>query len=457
MKVLLISPNIEFLPDPVFPLGLAYITAALKKNNIPYRILDLCFVSDYDAAIESSITTFKPDIIGLSLRNVDNVSYPNSVWYLPFYQKVTHTIRRFTLAPIVLGGSGFALIPEKILAYLNADFGIIGEGEASFVELINLLKEKDKRVTDYRSKRIFDGKNKIRDFNTLPRPDRSGFDNTAYLKKGGMGNIQTKRGCPFKCIYCTYPVIEGGRVRQRHPTHVCDEIENILESGIDTLFFVDNTFNYPAEHALAVCREMIQRQLPIKWSCYAHPKFITAELIDLMLASGCSGVEFGSDAAVDGMLINMGKNFTVNDLKRASTICRRSGIAFCHSLLLGGPGETMETVQRTLAEIRDMSPTTAIAMIGIRVFPRTRLAKVALKDGMIGPNEDFLKPVFYISQAIQEEIIPFIKDFSKANHAWIFPGLNINMTDAGQRAMRRFGIKGPLWEFMKRIDKAVRT
>ena len=77
MNVLLVSPNIEILPDPVFPLGLAYIAAALKDNDIPYQVLDLCFVDDYQTAIESAIASFKPDVIGLSLRNVDNVSYPN--------------------------------------------------------------------------------------------------------------------------------------------------------------------------------------------------------------------------------------------------------------------------------------------------------------------------------------------------------------------------------------------
>jgi len=145
----------------------------------------------------------------------------------------------------------------------------------------------------------------------------------------------------------------------------------------------------------------------------------------------------------------LGKNFTIDDVRKASAICRRSDISFCHNLLLGGPGETMDTVHQTLDAINDMSPTAVICMIGIRVFPKTRLSLIAMEEGMIGLKEDFLKRVFYLSPAIQDEILPFIEKFSKENPTWIFPGLNINITVELQKKLRRFGIKGPLWEHMK--------
>jgi hypothetical protein len=124
-------------------------------------------------------------------------------------------------------------------------------------------------------------------------------------------------------------------------------------------------------------------------------------------------------------------------------------MSFCHSLLLGGPGETMESVQQTLETIMGMLPTAIICMVGIRIFPRTRLSVIARKEGMIAPDEDFLQPLFYLSPAIKDDILPFIEKFSKQNPNWIFPGLNINMTLGLQKKLRRFGIKGPLWEYMK--------
>lgn len=450
MNVLLVSPNIETLPDPVFPLGLAYIAAALRDNHISYRILDLCFAEDYAASIQSAIDDFHPDVIGLSLRNVDNVSYPNYVTYLPFYRQVITVIREKSDATIVIGGSAVALVPDLLLYHLDADFGVIGEGETAFVKLIKDLGDCADKQHLTGPRIISDTSGVFQDPDTISFPERSEFDNKAYLKWGGMGNIQTKRGCPFKCVYCTYPIIEGTRTRMRSPKHIGDEIESMLKDGIDNLFFVDNVFNYPVDHAEAICQEIIKRQLPVRWSCYANPKFVTRQLMELMLAAGCTSVEFGSDAAHDAMLGNLGKNFTVDDLRNASTICRESGMSFCHSLLLGGPGETMDTVRQTMAVINEMSPTAVICMVGIRVFPHTRLFHIAIDEGVFGPEEDFLKPAFYLSPAMENEILPFIEEFSKKNPTWIFPGMNINMNPGQQRTLRRFGIKGPLWEHLKK-------
>lgn len=452
MKILLISPNTESLPDPVFPLGLACIAGILKKHSINHKVLDLCFTADYEIAIKAALIDYKPDIAALSLRNVDNVSYPHYISYLKFYKKVIKTIKNYSHGLIILGGSGYSLLPNQLLAYLEADVGFAGAGEFTFLDFINRIKKK-KNLGQYKNSGLVISQNSANDLNMdhLPPPDRSLLDCRAYLKKGGMGNIQTKRGCPFKCIYCTYPIIEGSRVRTRDPALIADEIEKLLKENIDNFFFVDNEFNYPLEHARAVCCEIIKRKLSLKWSCYANPKFITPGLIDLMLESGCTGLEFGTDAANPEMLLNMGKNFSVADLKKTSQICHRAGMAFCHSLLFGGPGETMDTVKQSCSEIISMSPTAVVCMVGIRVFPGTLLSRVAKDEGLIKPEEDFIEPVFYLTQAVEKKILPFIKSWSKNNPTWIFPGLNININTNLQEKLRRFGLRGPLWEYMKNL------
>jgi radical SAM superfamily enzyme YgiQ (UPF0313 family) len=401
MKILLISPNTEFLPDPIFPLGLANIAAVLKENGMSYRILDLCFVRDYEKAVGSEITSYQPDLIGLSLRNLDNVSYPNYISYLPFYRRIVQIIRKQTSSRIIVGGSAFSLMPEAILDYLKADFGIAGEGERGIVALIRKIQAADKKGLRVKKRIVWDRDvGVVENLDDLPFPDRSGLDNEAYLQYGGMGNIQTKRGCPFNCIYCTYPIIEGKKVRLRSPKKICDEMEAVMELGIKNLFIVDNEFNFPVEHAQFVCHEIIRRKLKIKWSGYANPKFITARLAGFMKDAGCTGIEFGSDAADPVMLANMGKNFTVDDMVKASEICAQAGLSFCHSLLMGGPGETMESVKRSFHRVADMSPTAVICMIGIRVFPKTRLFRIAMEEGKIDHNQDLLEPFFYISPAI---------------------------------------------------------
>lgn len=449
LKVLLISPNVEFLPDPVFPIGLACIAGTLKKNQIPFEVLDLCFTDDYEQAIESAITSFGPNIVGLSIRNIDNVSYPAYTSYLAFYRQIIQTIRKHSTAFIVLGGSGFTLLPDAVMKYLEADIGIQGEGEAEFIQLIEDLENKDTPPPGAYNTSL----NIINNLDNLPAPDRSCFDSQAYLTYGGMGNIQTKRGCPFQCVYCTYPIIEGKNMRLRNPNSVCHEIETMVADGVDTIFFVDNEFNYPMNHALDICKEIKKRKIDLQWGCYANPSYVTTELVYLMRDAGCTGIEFGCDAACPQMLVNMGKNFTVDDIKTASSICNEVDIPFCHSLLLGGPGETMDTVKATFDTVLQTSPTAVICMIGIRVFPNTRLAKIAKNEGVVSPGNNYLEPVFYLSSHIEDQIIPFIEAFSKEHKTWIFPGLNINMNEVIQKKLRKFGIKGPMWEYMERAKK----
>ncbi|MEJ2081447.1 MAG: cobalamin-dependent protein, partial [Acidobacteriota bacterium] len=194
-------------------MGLANIAAVLKENRIPCRILDLCFVRDFEEAIVSEITLYQPDLIGLSLRNLDNVSYPNYTSYLPFYRKIIQIIRKKTSSRIIVGGSAFSLMPEAILSYLNADFGIAGEGERGIIALIHQINAADKKGIELKGRIIWDRDvGIVENLDDFPFPDRSGLDSEAYLQYGGMGNIQTKRGCPFNCIYCTYPIIEGKKV-----------------------------------------------------------------------------------------------------------------------------------------------------------------------------------------------------------------------------------------------------
>lgn len=449
MKVLLISPNPEMLPDPVFPIGAAYVAAALAAAGIDCHCLDLCFETDAVQALDKAVRDQSPDVIALSLRNVDNVSWPLAVSYLPFYKEVVDRLRRISRAPIVLGGSGYTLLPSELLSFLKADYGIAGEGEAALVDLVRHLGGEANLEKLEREPIVLPGDLPAPDLDQLPLPERRSFDSALYLSRGGMGSLQTKRGCPFGCVYCTYPLIEGRKVRQRSPQLICDEIECLLADGLSTLFIVDNEFNFPMDHAEAVCREIVRRRLSFQWSCYANPAFITAGLVEWMQRAGCTSLEFGTDVACDSMLVNMGKNFSTADILDTSRICREAGMPFCHSLLLGGPGETMRTVEQTIAAIDQTRPTAVICMVGIRIFPRTRLAAVARQEGRIGPDEDFLKPLFYLADDVADPILPFLRSLAQSHPTWIFPGLQININTSLQQKLRRFGVKGPLWEYMQ--------
>jgi radical SAM superfamily enzyme YgiQ (UPF0313 family) len=143
MKILLISVNRERMPFPVFPLGLAYIAMALRKEGHQVEVMDLCFSQEISIDLNQTLHQFQPDLIGISLRNLDNLTYPTSISYLQEVEEVVGICRQSPSSQLVIGGSGYSLAPQELLQFLNVDFGIVGEGEEIFLQLVRSLERKD--------------------------------------------------------------------------------------------------------------------------------------------------------------------------------------------------------------------------------------------------------------------------------------------------------------------------
>lgn len=433
MRVLLISPNREWVPDPVFPLGLAYVASSLINEGHEVKILDLLFSEDIEKDIEDAVEDLMPQVMGISIRNVDDVSYPKNHTYLSEYKLVISILRELTDSPIVLGGSGFTILPREFMRELKTEFGIVGEGEKAFPRLLRTLKNNKTLLTPL----------KVDSIDAI-KPKREIFDVEAYYQYGGMLNIQTKRGCPFKCIYCTYPKIEGRRMRLRDPHRVVDELEDIvLETGVNHFFFVDSIFNYPIKHAAQICREIIRRRLEINWTCYCTPYSMTEEIIGLMLRAGCTGVEFGTDSLNDDSLEVLGKSFDFRKIKEVSGKCRKMGLKFCHFLFIGAPGDTKELVIENFERLDGLAPDAAVVMAGIRVFPGTGIEKIL--KGVSSVNKIGLEPVFYITPDVLKNIEQLTEEVLKRKN-WAMPGFEINIHERLQRKLRESGMKGSLWE-----------
>jgi radical SAM superfamily enzyme YgiQ (UPF0313 family) len=270
-----------------------------------------------------------------------------------------------------------------------------------------------------------------------------------------MANIQTRRGCPFGCVYCTYPLLEGARVRLRPVVEVIDEIRDLTEGyGVDYLYFVDDIFNFPPDYALELCRAMTAAELKVNWSAFINPQFVTAGLMTAMAAAGCDAVEYGSDSGSPAMLRSLGKSFSVNHIREASRCCLDLGIDFAHYILFGGPGETEATIDETFALMDEVNPTAVIAMTGIRIFPGTHLYTQAVADGIITAKTSLLEPTFYISPPLRETLAPLVTERAMARRNWVVPGLEINMSDSMLEALRSFPVHGPLWKLMKRLRRS---
>jgi radical SAM superfamily enzyme YgiQ (UPF0313 family) len=454
MKLLLVSANRERDPYPVFPIGLACLAGPLASAGHELAVLDLCFEADPSQAISLALAEHQPAAVVISLRNLDNVTWPGTRSYLAGVRDIVALCQ--ARAVTIIGGSGFSLLRLEVLAGVGAYYGVAGEGEEVLPLLLACI-ESGADASDLPGVVVAGATSFVppRLISALYPPDRSLFNVARYHSEGGMANLQTKRGCPFSCTYCTYPHLEGRVMRLRPVEDVLAEIRTLVHDfGVSYLYFVDDIFNYPPDFASTLCRAMAAEKLPVNWSAFINPDFITQGLMEEMLAAGCDAVEFGSDSGSPQMLKNLRKSFTVEDLRRASHLCRDLGMDFAHYMLFGGPGESRETILESFALMDELEPTAVIAMTGLRIYPNTALHRTAIDEGIMQASTSLLEPVFYISPLIQDFFADLITSEAMKRRNWIAPGLEVNASSAMLDAIRMFKVKGPLWKLIKGLGRS---
>ncbi|SNB47645.1 lipid biosynthesis B12-binding/radical SAM protein [Geobacter sp. DSM 9736] len=453
MKLLLVSANREQSPYPVFPLGLSYLAAPLVAAGHTLRVADVCFAQRPEEDVASALDEFQPDAILISIRNIDNVTWPGTRFYLGGVRDIVAQCKG--RGTVILGGSGFSLMPREVLEYAGGDYGVVGEGEEALVELLHRL-ERGGPVTGLPGV-VIPGEDDFippRHLEHFTTPDRRLFELGRYRDLGGMANVQTKRGCPFACVYCTYPKLEGSSLRLRPISDIIGELRDLTGvGGIDYIYFVDDIFNYPIEFALELCRAIRKEGLSFGWSAFINPGFVTLELLQAMADAGCDAVELGTDSGSPTMLRNLRKSFGVDEIRNASLLCRNLDLAFAHYLLFGGPGETEATMAESFSLMDEVDPTAVIAMTGIRLFPGTPLHDLAVAEGLSPSAQRLLEPFFYISPEVAPHLASLVTEHALARRNWVVPGLEINMSDSMLQMLRHFPVRGPLWKLMKRLGR----
>jgi radical SAM superfamily enzyme YgiQ (UPF0313 family) len=442
VKIAFVSGNREKLPDAVVPLGILYVMAATPDRH-EKQLVDLCFERKPEDALREQLSRLQPDLVAIGMRNIQNNDYSGISDNVDYYAGLVRAARESCEAPIVVGGSGFSVMPAELLPRLGADYGISGEGEGAFPRLVEALEsgapspdalgeignlhrcEQGKVVSNPAGRDFLD-------MNQLVVPDRRLADERYYTRYA-IESIQTKRGCPLLCDYCTYPVIEGRVGRAREASAVVDEMFRCLEQqpGIRHFFVVDSVFNLPRTHAKKVCRELIARDWKIPWTCYANPLGFDAEMAELLAEAGCAGMEIGSDSGVDAVLKRLRKGFTTDDIRRIHDLAKSAGVPDCHTFILGTRGETLDDVKRTLDFAVDLDPFSAIIMMWVDDYealdPALRSERMKLRDDI---QELLLE---------RKEQYPY----------WSIPPLGINFDARLFQRLRRHGMHGPLWQFVR--------
>lgn len=444
MRVLLIATNTEVEPYPVFPLGMAVLASALISSGHDVRQLDCLALGGDRKKIQSLCTEFRPQVIGFSLRNVDNVDSLTSHthWALHEVRELISFVRSFSDAPLMMGGPGFSLMPEQILDYTGADFGIVGEGEEACLNVLDQLAlgQTPPRITKG-TKRLLQREM----HGSFPSPEIMTF----YLSESGIASIQTKRGCPHACIYCTYPALEGTKIRAREPGDVVDEIMRLKRDfNISELFFTDSVFNDGQGHWLELAEEMIRRDVHIPWSGFFQPVGISRDSLRLCRQAGLKAMELGTDAASDTTLRGLRKGFDFATVERINALCVEERMPCAHFIIFGGPGETEPTIKEGLDNIGRLQHCVVCAFLGIRIYPNTALMRHAVDEGSLDPKASCLEPTYYFSphidpvQAKVELTLAF-----KGRRDRLFP------PSKGQEqmaVMRKFGYRGILWDSLIR-------
>ena len=447
MKLLLISANTVKTPYPVYPLGLDYVAGAVRETD-DVRILDMNDPVDR-TSLEETVIRYSPDILGISLRNIDSSEQSDKNGYFGAYLQIIKTIRKLSSAPIVLGGSGFSLFPDELMEALDADYGIVGEGE----RLPLLLKAIEEGRTDSLGPGILKKGTTATTPPPWEKPFKRDFPHRKlyggfYIKNSGMLNLQTKRGCNFRCIYCTYPHIEGKVLRFIPPEEVADTAMRLQEIGAKYIFVTDSVFNSDYRHSMAVAEAFIRAGLSIPWGAFFAPTQPPEGYFKLLRRAGLTHAEFGTESLSANMLKTYRKPFIPAHVLQTHHRAVNAGLHVAHYLLLGGPGETRNTVGETLSQLDKLSKSVFFFFCALRIYPHTALYDMAVETGAIVRNQSILQPVFYRPERIHtEEIIHKVKERANNRFNWVI-GSGGEMTARIIAKMYSRGHSGPLWEHL---------
>lgn len=446
MKILLVSPNRLKTPSPVYPIGLDYVAGAIPAPH-QVSIFDLNAEPD-TATLSTRLTEFAPDLVGIALRNIDNTDGSDSRSFIADYHEVIGIVRAHSQAPIVLGGSGFTIFPGILMDTLDADYGIPGDGERIALLIDALENGQD---TANLPGILVRGRPMVAETERPCFPIRRKFDAQSphlnyYLKHSSMMNVQTKRGCPFHCIYCTYPHIDGSRLRLHDPEEVAETALALQRAGARYFFISDSTFNCSVAHSIAVAKAISRSGVTIPWGAFFAPLALPSDYFRIMAEAGLSHVEFGTESLCDSMLAAYRKPFRKKDIHLAHTQAIDAGLHVAHYLMPGGPGETLETLTETLETAESLTKAVFFFFCGIRIYPHTELHAIALREGKISAHQNLLTPLFYEPEGLCRQTIENTIRAHAANRPNWITGSGDKHVERTLAAMYAKGFVGPLWE-----------
>lgn len=413
MKILFIQAlSMEGIDiERVYPIGIVVLASQVERlTDHDLHLFDMNMSMDPYGDLRLQLDAHQPDVVCVSLRNIDPLGNKTSS-LIPGFAVTLAFIKRYCPdTKILAGGTGFSLFPERLMTeYTEIDFAVTGEAEKIIVPLLeNLDNPPHLPGLCYREKSDIMIVPPVGDYDMLDyqMPNRELLDPRPYLsvnKYVESIGVETKRGCCFSCGYCSYPLLQGSKMRCRTPESVVDEIQFLYETyGVTCIHFTDSVVNIPVDHLDAICSEIIRRDLKINWSGFFRENLLTEENVALYTKSGCECFSLSPDGLSQTALDAMDKHMTVQDILNTAQVLANSGVVTVYHFLVNTPGDTAETQQEAkdlidaIYDIHHASKTLGtIVLNNIRILPGTKVAKQALENGVITPETDLLYPTYY--------------------------------------------------------------
>ena len=428
MRILLIATNRHDklqnrMNAQPMPIGLAYIAGHLDHERHQVKVLDLMFSEDHLADVESVVKEFQPQMVGLSIRNLSNHSYLDTKWALPISQEVISRVRSVSDAVIICGGPAFSILPKEWFEFLGPDLGLAGDagetfatladrieiGEPDYFNLPGLVYKKDGQVFQ----------NEGYCTSEFAKPPRlEDLDMARYNKAGfGIGILTKLAGFYYPANASQAQINESGWRVIRPIDQVVAEVKDMQDRfGMKKVFFVDNGFNLPLEHAKSLCDELIKSDVNIRWNTCLAAFNCDAELIGKMKDAGCGLVMMVDRSGNPDDKNSMSE--AIGQLTEVCQMCEDGDLHYNIGKVFGGPGETKETVDQKLDFLRSINPAMDSLRVGVSVMPGTEVAAIAKQEGLISDESELVKPTFYIAEGVRDWIVDYLKEQVDQHPRW---------------------------------------
>ena len=410
MKVLLINPpdtasKYKFIGLVAPPLGIGYIAAVLEENDIEVKIVDGSALEMSWEELEKEIYTYSPNIIGITALT------PTINQALKTARIAKNTCND---ALVVLGGYHPTFTYDELLKNDFVDIVAFGEGEYTMLELAKAVEnETDLREVKGIATKEFITPSRpiIEDLDELPFPARHLLPMDKYKilnMKLTTGTLISGRGCPHKCSFCSSAAMHGHKLRMRSSENIVDEMEHLLNvHDAEMMAFMDDTFTMNRKRVEEVCAEIKERDLDFYWGCTARADTLNKNLLGKMKDSGCITLFLGVESADQQHLDNLNKRVTIDRIKKTFEITNELNVRTIASAVLGMPGDTKQSIEKTINFVKSLNPTYAVFSLATP-YPGTDFYINASKQNLIKVNDwskyTLLSPVLETVDCSLEEL-----------------------------------------------------